>query len=136
MDTSKNHAIVRVLFVVAGLYDGILGIMFLVMPARILAISGVGFAENVGYLQFPAALLVVFAAMFFAIAARPAANRYLIPYGVGLKVAYCAIVFWHWHLGESAALWKPFAVCDALFAGLFLWAYVKLAPATHQSPAV
>ena len=45
------------------------------------------------YVEFPAFLLVIFAIMFFRIAMDPVRFRELMLYGVGLKVAYCSLVF-------------------------------------------
>ena len=93
------------LFGVAAAYDGLLGIAFLL---------------------FPAALLVIFGLLFLNVAWRPHANRNLIPYGILLKVAYCAVVFGHWFTADIPGMWKPLAFADAAFAVLFVWAYVRL----------
>ena len=130
----NDKIIIRILFYVAGLYDGLLGVIFVLAPKQALDICDVDFAANAGYLQFPAALLIVFAWMFFAIARKPLANRNLIPYTIGLKVAYCAVVVWQWSRVDLDTLWKPFLVCDAIFAVLLAWAYIKLARARQPGP--
>ena len=71
----KNDRLESILFTVAGLYEGILGAAFLVAPA---------------------ALLIVFAVMFFAVAVDPCATRNLIPDGILLKASYCTLVFGYW----------------------------------------
>jgi hypothetical protein len=76
-----------------------------------------------GYVQFSAALLLVFAVMFAAIARQPVRNRGLIPYGILLKVSYCAVVFYHWFTTGIPNMWKPFAVVDFVFLILFVWAW-------------
>jgi hypothetical protein len=67
---------------------------------------------------------VVFGLMFAAIAAKPVANRNLMPYGIMLKAAYSGIVFYYWLAQGVPAMWKPFAVADVVLAALFLWVYL------------
>jgi hypothetical protein len=78
------------------------------------------------YVQFPAALLLMFALMFTRIAIDPAAHRHLIIYGIWLKASYCGLAFWYWLSMDIPVIWKPFAVIDLIMAGLFVWAYSAL----------
>ena len=114
------------LFYVAALYDGILGLAFLLVAGRVFTLFDVQPPNHLGYVQFPAALLLVFALMFLAIARNPRQNRNLIPFGVLLKVSYCGVVFWNWSQAGIPYMWKPFAIADLLFAVLFCVAYVAL----------
>ena len=124
----KRDGLIRILFVVGGLYDGLLGLAFLAAPAALFSWAGVEPPNHFGYVQFPAMLLIVFALMFFAVAAKPRENRNLIPYGILLKVSYCGVVFWYWFSSGIPDMWKPFALADATFGVLFLWAWVGLTP--------
>ncbi len=121
---------VSVLFYAGAGYDGVLGIGFLFFPLMIFGWYKVTPPNHVGYVQFPGALLLVFALMFANIARNPVRYRRLIPYGILLKVSYCAIVSWHWLLHGIPDMWKPMAVIDAGFGLMFLWAYIRLAHAT------
>lgn len=116
------------LFYLAALYDGVLGAAFLAGPAALYASFNVAPPNHWAYVQFPAALLLVFALMFLAIARDPGANRNLIPYGILLKVSYCGVAFGHWIVAGIPGMWKPFALADLIFAGLFVWSYVVLGP--------
>jgi hypothetical protein len=109
-------------------YDGLLGLAFLVAPAALFARFGVTPPNHWGYVQFGAAILVVFSIMFFQVAADPVANRNLIPYGFLLKAAYCGVVFAYWLTQELPGMWKPFAVIDAVFAVAFAISWLRLAP--------
>lgn len=126
---AKTPPWITVLFFVAGAYDGLLGLAFLLFPLPIYAWFEISPPNHVGYVHFPAALLVIFGLMFISIARNPLPNRNLIPYGILLKVSYCAVVFGHWFAQGIPNLWKPFAVCDLIFVLLFLCAYRRL-PAT------
>ncbi len=63
------------LFWLAALYDGILGLAFLAAPGPLFDLCQVTPPNHLGYVQFPAALLLIFGLMFAAIAGprRPAA---------------------------------------------------------------
>jgi len=114
---------IKILFIVAALYDGILGIIGLLSPYFLFNLFAVTPPNHPGYVQFPAALLIVFALMFAAVAIEPMRNKNLIPYGILLKVSYSGIVFFHWAAQGIPNMWKPFAIFDLAFLVLFLWAY-------------
>ena len=117
------------LFLVAALYDGLLGLAFLVAADRIFQSAQVTPPNHFGYVQFPGAILMVFGIMFAAIALRPRENRNLIPYGILLKVCYCGVAGYHWLVGGIPFLWKPFVVIDLIFLVLFALAYRALGQA-------
>ena len=126
----RDDRLVSTLFTVAGLYEGVLGAAFLVAPAALFDRFGVPPPNHFGYVQFPAALLVVFAVMFFAVAVNPRANRNLIPYGIMLKASYCTLVFGYWFTQGIPGMWKPFAIADLVFAAFFFWAWWRTEPRT------
>jgi hypothetical protein len=115
-----------VLFYVAALYDGVLGVAFLLAAPALFEWVGVTPPNHFGYIHFPAALLIVFALLFLSIARRPEINRHLIPYGILLKISYCAVVFYHWFTAGIPFIWKPFAIADLVFLVVFIWAYAEL----------
>jgi hypothetical protein len=121
-----TRLMIRGLFVVAALYDGILGLAFLVVGPALFGRLGIPPPNHWGYVHFPALLLLIFAAAFAAVAYEPVSSRNLIPYGVSLKLAYCGTVFYHWAAGGIPGAWKPFAFIDLVFAALFVWAHAAL----------
>ena len=118
--------LISALFAVSAGYDGILGLVFLCAPGWVFQSFAVTPPNHPGYVQFPAALLIVFGLMFLAVARDPSANRNLIPYGALLKVSYSGVAFWHWTHGGIPGMWKPWAVADLAFLILFLAAYRSL----------
>ncbi|MFC1761230.1 hypothetical protein ACFL6U_04025 [Planctomycetota bacterium] len=122
----KKKPAISLLFVIGALYDGLVGIIFLFAGSAIFQWCQATPPNHFGYVQFPAALLIIFALMFLAIAKDPLKNRNLIPYGILLKVAYCSIVFFYWFTSGIPNMWKPFAICDIIFLVLFIWAYQSL----------
>ena len=122
----KTKQIISILFSLAAVYDGVLGLFFLLAPSVIFQRFEVAPPNHFGYVQFPALLLLVFAWMFASVALAPDKNRNLIPYGIALKVAYCGIVFYYWFTVEIPTIWKPFAVLDLFCIFLFSIAFVAL----------
>lgn len=123
-----NISMVKALFIIAGIYEGLLGLAFFLFPLQIFEMFAVEPPNHLGYVQFPALLLVLFAAMFFKVASDPARHRELIPYGCGLKVSYCALVFYYDMSGGIPAMWIPFAWADLAFLVLFVLAWMATRP--------
>lgn len=122
----KDLKRISLLFWIAAAYDGVLGVIFLIAPGMPFRVMEIPPPNHVGYVQFPAALLIVFALLFAAVARKPARNRNLIPYGIGLKVSYCSITFLYWIFSTLPFMWKPFAVFDLAFGVLFYMAFRAL----------
>ena len=101
---------IRALFAVAGLYDLLIGLAFLLLGERIFEAAGVPPPNHWAYIQFSALLLIVFGVMFFAIARDPVANRNLIPFGILLKICYSGLVAYYWVTTGCPLLFKPFAI--------------------------
>ena len=125
---------IPLLFWVSALYDGILGVLFLVAPNWAFTRFEVVPPNHVGYVQFPAALLLIFAIMFIAIARNPAAHRDLICYGILLKVAYCGVTSYHWAMTDIPVIWKPFVIIDVVMGLLFIVAWMSI-PRSAAAPA-
>lgn len=117
---------IRVLFVVSFLYDGLLGLAFLVAGPSVFTATGITPPNHWGYVHFAAGLLLVFAWMFLQIARNPLENRGLIVYGALLKACYVLTVLWHATHGGVPPLWVVFAVMDAGFFILFVAAHAWL----------
>lgn len=118
--------IISILFIIAALYDGLLGFAFLFSAEALFEGFQVPPPNHFGYVHFPAALLLVFALMYFMVAMHPQRNRNLIPYGMLLKVSYCSVTGFYWFTTGLPSMWKPFFFYDLIFLGLFAGAYVAL----------
>src|SRR5262245_54458015 len=120
---------VRAIFAVTGVYDAVLGLAFFFFGARIFEVGEAPQPGHWGYLQFASLMLLIFAAMFFAVAYDPRANHNLIPYGMALKLAYTGLTAYYWVTADLPSIFKPFAVIDAAMFVLFLLAYRRRAAA-------
>ncbi|MDX2441611.1 MAG: hypothetical protein QNK40_13810 [Desulfobacterales bacterium] len=122
----EKHKGISLFYYLSAAYDGILGLAFLIFPITIYTWHGITPPNHVGYVQFPAALLVVFAIMFINIGRQPIRNRKLIPYGILLKISYCSVVFVHWFTTGIPDMWKSFAIFDLIFGIVFVWTYLHI----------
>ena len=122
----RTKRAITTLFIVAAIYDGLLGVAFLFGSGALFRWFGVTPPNHPGYVQFPAALLIVFAVMFMAIAMNPVRNRNLIPYGIMLKASYCGVILFHWFAAGLPGMWKPFCIFDLVFLVAFAWALTAL----------
>lgn len=113
-------------YLLAALYDGVLGIAFLFAAGKVFAMYGIEPPNHMAYVQFPAMLLILFAIMFYQIAMDPVKYRDLILYGCGLKVAYCSLAFWYMFTTGIPSMWVPFAYADLVFLVLFIVSWRSL----------
>jgi hypothetical protein len=121
-----NTKWMKLAFGSSAIYDGVLGVAFLFLGPMIYGYFGIERPNHLGYLHFPALLLIVFALMYWRIASDPVKFRHLIPYGIGLKVSYCVVVFYHWLTTGIPVMWIPFAWLDLVFLILFVLAWRKV----------
>lgn len=110
-------------FIVSGTYDVLLAVAFLFFSGVIFHAAGVTPPNHPGYVQFPALMLLTFGAMFFQIARDPVRYRSMMPYGMALKAAYSATVFYYALTWGVPFMWVPFAWADLAFLILFGAAY-------------
>jgi len=120
-----NLGTVRLLFVIAGLYDFLIGLTFLFFGAQLFDAAGVPQPKHWAYIQFGALMLMIFGTMFLTIARDPVRNRDLIPFGLMLKLSYVGLATYYWATTDIPMLFKPFAVVDALMFILFWMAYSR-----------
>lgn len=111
---------IKKLFVIAALYDFVLGVVFLVAWKPIYNSLGVTLPNHDGYVQFGAALVAIFGVGFWFVSQNPERNRDIIKMGILLKIAYSGVVLGHHFFGSVPGVWVPFAWCDLVFLGLFV----------------
>ena len=124
------------LFVISALYDGVLGILFLLAPSYPYRLFDVTPPNHMGYVQFPACLLLIFGLMFLQVASDPVKYRHLILYGILLKLSYCGVTLAYWLTSGIPGMWKPFTIIDFVMGVLFVWAYMILGRSTASEASV
>ena len=128
-------AAAKSLFLIAGLYDLLIGLAFLLGGVQLFDWAGIPQPNHWAYLQFAALELMIFGVMFLAISRDPMAHRNLIIYGLLLKASYVGLAGYYWVKGECPLLFQPFAVIDAVMFVLFAWAYASLGKGLTTSPS-
>lgn len=120
-----NITMVKGLFLVAAIYDGVLGLIFLVQPGLAFELFDVVPPNHFAYVQFPAILLMIFAAMFLRVARDPVPNRFIMLYGIALKTGYSGLAFYYELTTGVSDMWIPWAWADLVFLVLFFisWRY-------------
>ncbi|HCQ67585.1 MAG TPA: hypothetical protein DIU07_21680 [Rhodobacteraceae bacterium] len=122
-----NLKSIKILYVVAGLYDLILGFVYFFAHERLFTFFDVPSAGHPTYVEFPAILLVLFGVMFLQISSNPVRHRAMIPYGIGLKAAFSGLAFWYEFTVGVSDMWIPMAVIDLLFLTAFVLAWRSVA---------
>lgn len=111
---------IRPLFVVAALYDIVLGAAFAFAFRPIYGRFGIALPNHDAYVQLPGLLIAIFGIGFWIVSRDPARQRAIIGLGVLLKLAFTGVVLYHRLFGSIPGMWVPFAVVDLLFAIAFL----------------
>jgi hypothetical protein len=114
---------IKAVFWLSAVYDAALGAAFLLAGDALFARFEVPPPNHPGYIQFPALLLLIFALMYARIALAPSSRRELMIYGIGLKLAYTGVTFYHYFAGSIPSMWMPFAYADLVFLVLFIIAW-------------
>ncbi len=123
---------IRPLFVVAALYDLVLGLVFALGFRPIYARFGIALPNHDAYVQLPGLLIATFGIGFWFVSRDPVRQRAIIVLGVLLKLAFSGVVFYHRVFGSIPDMWVPFAVFDALFMVAFL-AALRALPAEQRA---
>jgi hypothetical protein len=111
---------IRPLFVVAALYEIILGVVYFLGYETLYRRAGVALPNHPGYVQLNALFVIVMGAGFWFIARAPERNRDLIKVGVLFKAAYAGIIFYYLYRGNMPTMWLPWAISDTVFMLAFL----------------
>jgi hypothetical protein len=117
---------IRPLFVVAAIYDIVLGIGYIVLQERIFTWFQITPPNHPGYVMWGAAVVLIFGIGFALVARNPVRNRDLIVLGILFKLAYSGTVLGYQFLGTIPWMWVPWAYADLVFAALFIMALRSL----------
>lgn len=117
---------VKTLFLVAGWYDLVLGVIFGLFFRPIYERFGSTLPNHDAYVQLPAILIAIFGIGFLMVSRGPQRNQSIIALGILMKLGFCGVVLGHVLFGSTIPFYIPFAVLDAVFAALFALANSEL----------
>lgn len=124
-----NDKSVKRLFLAAGIYDLVLGLVFVFFFKPLYAYMQVPPPNHDAYILLPGLLVVVFGIGFLMVSADPQGGRQIMLLGVLMKLVYCGTVLGFWFSSSIPVVYLPFAWIDLLFVLGFLWAYRRTGPA-------
>jgi hypothetical protein len=119
---------IKKLFLVAALYDIILGIVFAVLFKPVYAAFGAALPNNDGYIQLLALLIFTFGVGFYLIYRNPVQNRQFTILAIMMKLSFGVVVFGHlvFDAIPIPQIYIPLATIDLLFVPFFAVSYSSL----------
>ena len=111
------------LYLIAALYDLLLGFGFLLFYKFIYKMFNMNLPENPAYLSLCAILIGIYGILLFMIHKNPENNRITIVYAILIKFAFVAVVLYYWLFVGPEYVDIPFRIIagiDLIFAFLFL----------------
>lgn len=112
---------IKTVFLIAGVYDIILGIVFALFFKPIYNMFGAELPNHAGYIQLAASYIFVFGIGFYLVYKDPVRNQAIITLGILMKFLFVVIVLGHLLLDTIPAFYIPFALLDIVFLLLFLY---------------
>ena len=128
----------KTLFLIAALYDTVLGIVFTFFPRT--AFGMLGIADQLpafgGYISLIGAFLIVLGIAYFMIFfGELYKNRGLIVVGALYKLAYCAVIFYYFFNGDlpHVVFAAVFGVADLIFFTLMAECFLFLGKGKQET---
>lgn len=106
----------RTFFLVAALYDIILGAGFFFLYGPLFETLGIALPNNISYIHLTAAFVFVQGVGYWFVFQDPDANRGIVKLGVIYKIAFAGLAFYYAAIGELVhSLFLLFGALDVLF---------------------
>ena len=103
-------------FLVAALYDMVLGALFVVAGESILRAIGMALPPHVAYIELAAIFIFIQGLGYWLVYRDPWANLGLVRMGVAYKAGYAGLAFYYLAIGKLPSLFFiPWAIIDVLF---------------------
>ena len=111
----------RPFFLIAGLYDVLLGLAFFVFGEEILEWVGMELPPHIAYIQLAAVFIFVQGVSYLLVWTDPPRYLGLVMIGVVYKLAYSGLALWYLIIGELPSdFFIPWALIDVVFLIGFL----------------
>lgn len=117
----------RTFFIVAAVYDLVLGAAFFLLYGPIWELLGLELPNNTAYIHLTAAFVVVQGVGYWIVAQHPNANRGIVQMGIAYKLAFAGLAFYYLAIGELLhPTFLVFGILDVLFLVGF-WMFLSQA---------
>ena len=111
----------RPFFLIAGLYDVLLGLAFFFFGEAILEWVGMELPPHIAYIQLAAVFIFVQGLSYLLVWTDPPRYLGLVIIGVVYKIAYSGLALWYLAIGELPSdFFIPWAIIDVFFLIGFL----------------
>jgi hypothetical protein len=111
----------RNLFLIAAIYDFVLGVAFLFFYEPVYSYFNIALPVYPIYLQMAAAFVFAMGVGYYFIFKNLYRNIDLVKLGVAYKVVYSSLVGYFYFTGLANIVFFWFALFDAVFLVLFVW---------------
>lgn len=112
----QHRAFFRGFFLLAALYDLVLGVAFFFLYRPVYGLLGIPLPTEPAYLHAAAAFVFVQGIMYLLVYRDMQRNWDLVLVGAVYKAAYTGVAFYHWGLGTLPhPIFALFGVLDLLF---------------------
>ncbi|MET1231639.1 MAG: hypothetical protein ABWY52_02165 [Candidatus Limnocylindrales bacterium] len=123
----------RAFFLVAALYDMLLGAVFVVVGDQILGAIGMELPPHVAYIQLAAVFIFVQGFGYLLTYLDPLGNLGIVRVGIAYKAAYAGLAFWYLVIGAlPSPFFIPWAIVDLLFLVGFV-VFLRTATTVRQA---
>lgn len=122
MKMAKNRdAFFRGVFLVAAIYDFVLGILFCFFYKPVYGVFSITLPKYPMYLQMAAAFVIAMGVGYYLVYRNLYRNIDLVKLGVVYKLVYSGLTSYFYFAGMANVTFFWFAVLDAVFVVVFVW---------------
>jgi hypothetical protein len=123
----------RIFFLVAALYDLILGAVFFFLHGPMYELLDIALPDNISYIHLTAAFVFVQGLGYWFVYQAPIANRGIAKIGVAYKFAFASLSIYYFVIGEL--LHPVFLLFGILDIGFIIGFVLFLRATAHRVPA-
>ncbi|MEK6893621.1 MAG: hypothetical protein AABX07_05470 [Nanoarchaeota archaeon] len=116
----KGDSCWKILFLIAAIYDFVLGIAFFFLYEPIFSYFNIPLPDYSMYLQMAAAFVIAMGVGYYFIFLNLYRNVDLVKLGIVYKIAYAGLTFYWYFTDLANAVFMWFAVIDVIFIVTFI----------------
>ena len=114
-------------FLIAALYDGVLGAGFFVFYNPLFHALGIALPNNTSYIHITTAFIFVQGLSYWYVSRDPVRNADIVKVGVVYKLIYSGLAFYYLAIGQLlSAVFAWLGVVDVVFLVLFVTFLVRV----------
>jgi hypothetical protein len=111
----------RGLFLIASIYDLVLGVIFFLLYKQVFAYFNIALPDYPMYLQMSAAFVIAMGVGYYFVYLNLYRNIDLVKLGIAYKLVYSGLTSYFYFNNLANILFFWFAVFDAIFLIFFIW---------------